>query len=157
MSMPTPMKIVVISENAEIASIAAALLGSRNGDSTCPWIYAASLKRTFVKYDELNVFDDFVIHNDLVIKYNLLDARIIDYWLALDEQSEEAARRHVNLSRPLPLNFYHGPDTDTVLSCGFKTPSIPWNRENLFMWFDKLNENLKPWKERFWHELSESS
>ena len=155
--MPSPMTVVVISKYSEVSGVAAALIRKEYKGSHVPWIFSASTNTSLKRYMDYDVINDFEIKIDIAIRHYLLDAKQIDFWLALDDESAESARIHVNRYRPLPNRFYHGPDTDTVLDCGFITPMIPSDKAYLVSWLRKLDNNLKPWSKKFWDDFCQSS
>jgi hypothetical protein len=157
MSVPMPLDVVVIGNRGDVAGIAAAILrgeefGGYNPRISAAWVMVSTDKSAFFATGEgrkLNV--------DIATSYQLMDARRVDLWLALDATSAESARIYIMHNGPPPNNFYRGVFPDPVVPCGFEIPHMPSTKMAFADWLDLLTENLKPWRERIWNVYRDSS
>jgi hypothetical protein len=156
-SMPTPLKVVVVSSNSEIAGIAAAILRGKNDQSYCPWITAAHVESPTHKSSFYITGNDRKFNIEVATSYLFIDVQRVNLWLALDAKCAEDIRTYIMHNGPPPGGYYHGVFPDPVLLCGFDIPLIPSTKERLDSWLASLIDKLKPWEERIWDAYRDSS
>lgn len=157
MSIPTPLQIIVVSSNSEIAGIAAAILRGDNDQSYCPWISAAHVGSPRHKSSFYISGNERKFNIAVATSYLFIDVRRVNLWLALDAKCAEDIQTYIMHNGPPPKGFYSGAFPEIVSLCGFNTPFIPSTKEGLYYWLDALVDNLKPWKERIWNAFRDSS
>ena len=157
MSMPLPIKVVIASNDANIAGIAASVIRGNEMAGHRPSFVAADAA-TFSKEPIFSIAG--VEHKYLVLVASplyLLNPKRIDLWLALDKESEEKALALIKKYGPAPANFYRSKFPTAVEYCGFEITGIPSNKHRLEKWLETLDENLEPWRKRIWDAYSDSS
>ncbi len=157
MSVPTPFDVIVTSEGNNVAGIAAAILRGEQAESYSPRISAACVRFSSKSRAFFPTSDGQKIRLEIATSYQLMDARRVDLWLALDPEAAESARIYIMHNGPAPKNFYRGVFPDPVVPCGFKVPYLPSTQRDFDEWVRSLTENLKPWRERIWNAYRDSS
>jgi hypothetical protein len=157
MSIPMPLDIVVVSKNSDVAGIAAAILREDYDSSYSPHICAATTTFSTEKPPFFMMINGKKINIEVATSYQLMDARRIDIWLALDSSAAKDVRTYIMHNGPPPNNFYRGAFPDPVVPCGFDIPYRPSTKKGFDEWLNFLTENLRPWKERIWDIYRDSS
>ncbi len=157
MSMPSPLNVVVISDNSDIAGIAAAILRGDDIGGYNPRITAASTAFSTEKSPFFTIGDGQKINIEIATPYSLIDVRRVDMWLALDATAAKHVRTYIMHNDPPPNNFYRGVFPDPVVPCGFDIPYRPSTKKGFDEWLGFLTGNLQPWKERIWDIYRDSS
>jgi hypothetical protein len=159
MSMPYPVKVVIISENipfgGEIALMLSAVLDHAFSFAT-PASSQSQRRDEFLDYCKTFISNrrlDKLI-NELQSPY-LINAEKIDLWLALDEAGEKVAREHYektgDFSNKGRLSF-----SERVVRCSFTLPDIS-STQNIKKLHQVLTEHLTPWKDRVWKVMCDYS
>jgi hypothetical protein len=157
LSIPTPLDVVVIGERSDVAGIAAGILRGNDTESYSPRITAACVTLSVRKTPFFAIGDGRKIKIDVATSYQLIDARRVDLWLALDAAAAEHAQIYIMHNGPPPNNFYRGVFSDPVVPCGFEIPYLSSSKQGFGEWLDFLAEHLTPWRERIWKAYRDSS
>lgn len=159
MSMPYPVKVIVISENipfgGEIALMSSAILDQNFRFAT------ASSSQSQYRDEILDYCKTFISYRrlDTLIRAfqppHLIDAEKIDLWIALDEAGEKAAKAHYekmgDFSNKGRLSF-----SERVVRSNFILPDIS-SAKNINKLHQVLTEHLTPWKDRVWKVMCDYS
>jgi hypothetical protein len=159
-SIPTLLNVVTLSENSDVAGIAAALLRGNNIGGYNPRIVAVYTNYTNFSTEKSSFFtigDAQKINIYIAAYYQIVDARRVDIWLALDPVAAGHARTYIINNGPPPNNYYRGIFPDPVVPCGFNLPHRPSTKKGFDEWLNFLMENLRSWKERIWEIYRDSS
>jgi hypothetical protein len=155
MSNPQFFTIIVISEKGEYASTVASILDPTPGVGYSPEIIAVS----FMGIHDRNIYAEglnsgFHINDTIGIKW--INPKLVDLWLALDENGEKLARRTVKEKGPAPRTYYRGWFPDPVVRCEIQLPNIN-HYEHLGSWILDIKELMNPWKGKIFKAFYESS
>src|SRR3990172_960182 len=158
MSMPQHFNIVVINEESlhggEIAGAATTLLRAPE-TGIQPYILAAATHGTcrLALSEALNTRGLMLWRP---VPPQLLDPRVIDLWLALDESAESIVRRMIKESGPAPKRFYRQLFPDPVQMLGVQVADPPAEGD-FDQWLDEVRSATEPWRERIWQAFNDSS
>ena len=157
MSMLSPICVVVISKDADIAGVATSIIrGDKVGGNAPTFVAAYTLPSVF---EPILALEGNALRVTILAAtpYLLLNPKQIDLWLALDNESEMDAVSHVAMNGPSPQNYFQAEYPTAVTNCGFAIPGIPATKSEIDQWLDSLTENLEPWKKRIWNAFRDSS
>ena len=147
----------MIAKRSVVAGIAAAILRGNDIGGYSPRISAAGVEFLTEKSPFFVIGNGNKISLDVAVSYQVMDARRVDLWLALDASAIESAYIYLLHNGPPPKNFYRGVFPDPVVPCGFELPYMPSSKTGFDEWLTFLVENLKPWRERIWDVYRDSS
>ena len=155
MSMPQSFTIIVTSEKGEYAAAVASVLDPSIGIGYCPEIIAVST----LGIQNRKIYSegmDLGYHINSTIGIYLVDPKVVDLWLALDNDGEELARRWIRQKGPAPKTYYRSWFPDPVVRCEVELPNM-YHYDLLGIWIREIDTLMRPWRNKILQAYGESS
>jgi len=160
MSMPQHFHVVVICERypngSEVAAAVTSLLKCfQDTRGIRPYLVAAATFGT-CRLALSNTLSSRGIILSEPVQPSSLNPKMIDLWLALDDNGKNTARRMIAHSGPAPSGFYRNVFPDPIATFDSLIPEPPSDR-SLIEWLDTLSNLVEPWRNRLWKAFCDSS